>query len=124
MGNSFQKKICCLEDRKENSEYLYYSNKSDVSLQKELEDLNTSKNTNLCFSTIYSLSTISYVIIVVNVAAPPTLIVSAVIGSGFLFYYLFSFREDLKNIDTIENVFSTRNIQNIEIQDNIVILEK
>ena len=125
MGNDIQKKICCLENRKHNDEdYLYYSNKSDNILKKDMKKLNTSKNINLIFSSAYSLSTISYIIIVVSSAAPPTLLISAVVGGGFFFYYLYSFRNDLENISMIESVFENRKMQNIEIHDNIFILEK
>ena len=125
MGNDIQKKICCLENRKHNDEdYLYYSNKSDNILKKDMKKLNTSKNINLIFSSAYSLSTISYIIIVVNTAAPPTLLVSAVFGSGIFFYYLYSFREDLKTINMIASIFLNRKIQNIEIKDNIFVFEK
>ena len=122
MGNDIQKKICCLENRKCNNEdYLYYSNKSDYTLKKDMKKLNTSKNNNFIFSSVYSLSTISYIIIFVNTIVPPTLFISASVGGGFFIYYLYSFREDVKHIDIIDSVFKNRQIQNIEIKDNILI---
>tara|TARA_Y100001935_G_C17305062_1_gene511780 strand:- start:1772 stop:2146 length:375 start_codon:yes stop_codon:yes gene_type:complete len=124
MGNSFQKNICCLKNRKyEDEEFLYLSKKSKNFLNKKRKKSVTKKNVSLVFFNLYTLSTSATIVIVV-LGGPVTLLVTIISGVGISLYYLYCFRKYLKRIDSIDQIFKNRDVQRFEIYENIYISKK
>ena len=126
MGNTITKDVCCLRNRKyeKDEDYIFLSRKSDTYLIKKKKDTSSSKITNCLLSTVYISSSIITIIIVATATLPVTIILSSITGLGLSIYYIYSAREDLKKIDTIQKIFENRNTQNIKIYDNIIIDKK
>lgn len=126
MGNTITKDVCCLRNRKyeKDEDYIFLSRKSDTYLIKKKKDTSSSKITNCLLSTVYISSSIITIIIVATATLPVTIILSSITGLGLSIYYIYSAREDLKKIDTIQKIFENRNTQNITICDNIIIDKK
>ena len=126
MGNNIIKDICCLRDRKyeEDDDFVFLSGKSDTYLTKKEKDTSSSKNINALLSTVYTSTSVVSIIIIATSALPATVVISSITGLGLSFYYIYITRQDLKKLDTIQNVFQNRHTQNIKIYDNIIVDKK
>ena len=121
MGN----KVCCI-DRKDyykDENYKYYLERPDSYLKKQKRNITISKNGNCAISTLYTGTTIT-TIVVLCCGAPATLAISCVLGGGFAVYYIFSTRNDIKNIDMIKTILDERNENNYSILENTIIIKK
>ena len=126
MGNSFEKKICCIDDRKnykDDEDYKYFFEKSDISLKKERNDIISEKNFNYTFFFLHKGGTIA-TIIIIAVGGPTTLAISGVVGLGCVVYYCLSVRKNIQDISDIDYILQKRDSENIVLKDNIIICKK
>ena len=121
MGN----KICCIDRKHYNKDenYKYYLERPDSHLKKQKRNITISKNSNCCISTLYVGTTIT-TIVVLTCGGPATLAISCVLGGGFAVYYIFSTRDDIKNVDMISNILDDRDENNYSILENTIIVKK
>ena len=121
MGN----KVCCIDREKyyKDEGYMYYSERPDTFLKKEKNDVSISRNSNCVFCTLY-VGTTTATVIVIICGGPATLAISAFLGGGFAVYYIFSARDDIKNIDMIDDILDERNKQNFSVLENTIIIKK
>tara|TARA_A100001011_G_scaffold379686_1_gene446035 strand:- start:448 stop:849 length:402 start_codon:yes stop_codon:yes gene_type:complete len=131
MGNSFEKKICCISDRKnkdvdesdESDDYNYFFKKSDISLKKERSDIKYEKKNNYTFFILYNGSTIATIIIIAS-GGPVSLAISGIIGLGCAVFYWLDIRKNIKDVSDIDYILETRKLENIVLKDNLLICKK
>ena len=120
MGNN----VCCIDRKNDKDEkFQYFYNKSDSYLKKQRNDSIVSRNSNISLAFLYGGSSIA-TIIVICTGGTAALAISTVLGSGFVVYYLFNTRNDVKNIFFINKILDERELKKISVLENTVIIKK